>query len=210
MRFDHDPPHLPAMSDATRVERLATRTRSERKRAWYELASRLFAREAVKEAVATRVRFHASPETIWHHLMFYEDVPRRPALLLRTVLPSPVRTEGDKTCLGATVRCAYNEGDVTKRITRVERARLLQFEVVEQRLGIEGCVRTLGGSYEIHRCGDASELLMTTNYHAYLRPRFFWRLVEAFLVGQLHRHILGGISAALPVDRSCARLLRNP
>ena len=74
------------------------------------LLSWLFGRKGVDESVATRVRFDRSPEEVWNHIMFYEEVPGRPAFLLRTMLPYPVRTEGDKTRVGATVRCAYREG----------------------------------------------------------------------------------------------------
>lgn len=84
-----------------------------------------------------------------------------------------------------------------KRITSVEAPRSLRFEVIEQRLGIEDCIRTLGGSYEIKSCGEGSEVVLTTNYEAYLQPRALWRRVEAALVSQLHRHILGGVSAAI-------------
>ena len=86
---------------------------------WSRLVSSLFGREAVKEAVATRVRFDGRPEEVWDHIMFYEEVPGRPAFLLRTLLPYPVRAEGDKTHVGETVRCAYRGGDLAKRITAV-------------------------------------------------------------------------------------------
>jgi hypothetical protein len=163
---------------------------------WYRLISWLFARKAVSEAVATRVHFNASPEAVWNHIMFYEEVPGRPPLLLRALLPHPVRTEGDKTHVGATVRCAYKGGDLAKRITTVEPPHFLQFEVIEQRLGIEGCILTLGGSYQIYTSGDASVVVLITNYQAYLRPRYLWRPLEALLVRQLHSHILRGICAA--------------
>jgi hypothetical protein len=169
---------------------------------WYRLVSWLFARKAVSEAVATRVHFNASPEAVWNHVMFYEEVPGRPPLLLRALLPDPVRTEGDKTRVGAMVRCAYSGGDLVKRITTVEPPHSLQFEVVEQRLGIEGSILTLGGSYQIYTCGDATEVVLITNYQAYLRPRYLWRPLEALLVSQLHSHILRGVCAAV--------LPRNP
>jgi hypothetical protein len=38
---------------------------------------------------------------------------------------------------------------------------------------------------------------LTTNYRAYLRPRFLWRPLEARLVHELHNHILGGIRRAI-------------
>jgi hypothetical protein len=157
----------------------------------------LFAADAVNEAVATRLRFDVSPETIWKHVMFYEEVPGRPAFLLRALLPYPVRTEGDKTRVGATVRCAYRGGDLAKRIITVEPPHVLRFEVIEQRLGMEGCIRTLGGSYQFQSCGEATDAVLTTNYQAYLRPRCLWRPLEVLLVRQVHGHILRGIRAAV-------------
>ena len=164
---------------------------------WYRLVSWLFARKAVSEMVPTRVHFNASPEAVWNHIMFYEEVPGRPPFLLRALLPCPYGTEGDKTRVGATVRCVYKGGDLVKRIDTVEPLHLLQFEIMEQRLGIESCIVTRGGSYQIHTCGDATDVVLVTNYHAYLHPRCVWRPLEVLLVRQLHRHILRGVSASV-------------
>ena len=84
----------------------------------------------------------------------------------------------------------------------VEPSRLLQFEVIEQRLGIEDCILTCGGSYHISACGDQSDVVLITHYQAYLRPRFLWRPLEAGLMRQLHSHILGGIGAAVRARHS--------
>lgn len=167
---------------------------------WYRLVSWLFAREAASQNdrnVETRVHFDARPEAVWNHLMFYEEVPGRAPLLLRTVFPRPLRTEGDKTLVGSAVRCEYSGGELIKRITAVEPPHFLGFEVIEQRLGIEGCIIALGGSYQIHSHDDSADVVLTTNYRAYLRPRFLWRPLESLLLGQLHRHILRGISGAM-------------
>src|SRR5208337_4703530 len=74
---------------------------------WLSLVGRLFSRNLATEAVATSVHFHASPETVWQRMLSYEEVPVRPPFLLRVLLPHPVRTEGDKTCVGANVQCRY-------------------------------------------------------------------------------------------------------
>lgn len=163
----------------------------------YRLLSRVFGRSGVEEAIATQARLTATPDDVWHRLMFYEDVPETPAFFLRALLPYPVRAEGDKTRPGATVRCVYRTGDITKRITTTHRPHLLEFEVIRQRLGIEGCLVTRGGSYRISANGGSSRVVLITEYEAYLRPRFFWRRLEARLIGQLHLHILGGIRTAM-------------
>ncbi|WP_424671364.1 SRPBCC family protein [Candidatus Binatus sp.] len=165
---------------------------------WFSRVGRLFPRNVATDVVTTSVRFHASPETLWQRILTYEDVPASPPLLLRVLLPHPVRTEGDKSCVGASIQCTYKGGDMVKHITVVEPPHLMQFEVTQQRLGIEGCIMTLGGSYEIRSCGDQTEVVLTTNYRGYLRPRYLWRPLERFLAHQLHRHILDGIRASLP------------
>jgi hypothetical protein len=167
----------------------------------YRIVSRVFGRSGVRESIATGADLAATPDEVWHQLMFYEDVPERPAFLLRALLPYPVRAEGDKTRPGATVRCVYRTGDVTKRITTTNRPDLLEFEVIRQRLGIEECLVTRGGSYRISASGGASRVILITEYEAYLRPRFFWRRLEALLIGQLHLHILGGIRTAMRIGK---------
>jgi len=179
--------------------------RDSRAKPWQILTSLFPARGAVTHAVTTRARFGDHPEEVWDRILFYEEVPGRASLLLRLLLPSPLRSEGDKARVGASVHCIYRGGYLVKRITRVDAPRLLQFEVTEQHLGIERCVRALRGSYEIRSCGEGAEVALTTCYHACLRPRWLWRALEKILAGRLHRHILDGIGVALADSRQVAR-----
>lgn len=164
----------------------------------YRLVRSLFARKPAEDSVATKVHFDASPEAVWNRLIFFEEVPGRPPFILRLLLPHPVRSEGNKSDVGAAVQCTYKGGYLVKRITDVEPPFRLRFEVVEQRLGIEGCVRALSGSYQICRHGDGTDVVLTTNYRAFLRPRLLWRPLEKILAGQLHCHILNEMRTALP------------
>ena len=171
----------------------------------YRLVSLLFAGNPANEEVATRIEFKASAEAVWNNIMFYEEISGRSPLILRVLLTQPIRTQGDKSRAGAKVRCVYRKGHLIKCITTVEPPNLLQFEVVEQRLGIEGCVLTLGGSYQIHTCGEATEVVLVTKYQAHLRPRYLWRPLEAFLATRLHNHILHGMGAAVMARRRAMR-----
>jgi len=164
---------------------------------WPKLLGWLFGGEGVREEVATRVYFGASPEVAWDRILFYEEVPGRAPFPLRAFMPSPVHTEGAKDSVGSRVRCVYNRGYLIKRITMVNRPRRIRFEVTEQRLGIEGCVVALGGSYEIEPSGEGSEFTLTTRYMAHLHPRALWRPLEQLVAGQLHRHVLKGMGAAV-------------
>jgi hypothetical protein len=112
------------------------------------------------------------------------------------LLPSPVRTQASGKHVGASVECVYSRGSLLKRITVLDRPRLVRFDVIEQQLGIERCVTTVEGSYEIRAVGDGCDVALTTKYRGHLRPRRLWRPIERSLAHALHRHILSGMGAA--------------
>ena len=150
------------------------------------------------EAVGTRLLFDAAPDTVWRKMLTYEEVPGRPPFLLRTLLPVPLRTEGDKTRLGAEIHCFYTGGDLVKIISAVEPPCFFEFEVTRQNIGIERRVRALRGSYRIRPCGQGTEVILTTAYSSRLGPRFFWRPIEEFMVHLMHRYILEGMRTTAP------------
>jgi hypothetical protein len=160
---------------------------------WRRGISWLFAREAGIETVSTRVHFDLTPEAVWDLILFYEEIPGRPPLLLRTLLPAPLRTEGRKTGVGAEIRCIYQGGDLRKRVTAMKPPYLIRFDVLDQRLGIEDWTRALEGAYRIEPEAGGADLVLTTRYAASLHPRFLWRPIEKLVAGQLHHHVLRGM-----------------
>lgn len=156
-----------------------------------------FPRNGAREAVTTEIRLEESPEAVWKALRFYEEIPNRPGPFLAALLPLPVRSEGEKTKVGASIRCIYQGGHLVKRITVSEPPRLLRFDVLEQDLGIENSVTMGEGSYEIFPREGGSQVLLTTHYTGHLRPRFLFRPVEHLLAHHVHRHILEGMRTLL-------------
>jgi hypothetical protein len=147
------------------------------------------------EAVVTRARFDVPLEGAWQRIMFFEEVPHRPSLLLRLVLPVPLSTRGEGKHVGAAVRCDYSRGHLVKRFTEIAPPALMRFEVIEQHLGIERMVTTVEGSYELRADGAGTLVALTTRYRGHLRPRGLWRPFERLLANALHRHILVGMGA---------------
>jgi hypothetical protein len=180
------------LSDAPLPGALVPRRRSGVRTALNWLG-RWFPRNARREAVTTALRLEVPRDQAWQTLRFYEDIPARPPALLRLILPTPVRSEGQKLQPGGVVRCTYEGGSLFKRVTLADPPGLLRFEVLEQDLGIEHCISLAEGSYEIRDQGTGCEVLLTTAYRGHLRPRFFWRPVERAFAHAVHLHILRGM-----------------
>ena len=105
-------------------------------------------------SVATRTIFAASPARVWRGLVFYEELGSRPPLLLRLLLPVPIRTDGRISEVGDETKCWYERGHLLKRITRIEQTQLYEFEVAEQNLAVGGRMRLSGGRYTLRELAD--------------------------------------------------------
>lgn len=159
-------------------------------------------RRHVIAEVRTALTVDASPQEAWDAVMFYEQVEHKPPWLLRLALPKPLRSVGDKTQEGEVVRCFYDRGYLSKRISRVEPNRRLTFEVVEQKLHFERDIKLLGGSFELTPSPDGrgTEIVLLTRYERRLSPRWMWESMERKIVHTLHEHVLEGMRRKIDAD----------
>jgi hypothetical protein len=145
-------------------------------------------------SIETGMRFAASPDQVWNCLIFYEQIPSRPPLHLRILLPGPMRAEGRRSDVGDETRCVYDGGYLLKRVTRIDPWRYYGFDVVEQDLPIGGGIRLEGGSYTLVELPDGSTRIgLETRYVSPVRPRWLWKRIEAAVCHAFHRHILGAM-----------------
>ncbi|MGC8550582.1 MAG: hypothetical protein ACP5M4_12865 [Acidobacteriaceae bacterium] len=147
----------------------------------------------VSEEVEAKMDFPMRAVDAWERIVFFEETLRRPPWILRWVIPEPLSVEGDKNHAGGLVRCIYRRGEIVKHVTALERPEHVSFNVMGQELGIEKMVLVRGGSYWIEDMGEACRVRLSTRYTAFMRPRWLWRPVERWLMGVLHRHILGSM-----------------
>ena len=150
-------------------------------------------------SVVTRAKFAGPPGKIWECLMFYEQIGKRPPLLLRLLLPVPIGTKGRKSEVGDEVTCQYLSGHLRKRVTHVTRGRNYAFELIEQNLTLRGGIRLSEGSYTLRVLPDGgTEVVLETCYVSPKRPRWLCARIESVVCHSFHRHILRAMRRSLP------------
>ena len=141
--------------------------------------------------VVTCRDFLAAPEAVWKALMFYEEVTERAPFFLRSLLPTPIGSEGCKSEVGSEVRCRYLKGNILKRVTRIVHGRSYSFDVVEQNLTLHGRIRVLGGDYLLYELApNRTRVTLSTRYESPNQPRWLFGALEATVCHSFHRHIL--------------------
>jgi hypothetical protein len=123
-----------------------------------------------------------------------QELGGRPPLHLRLLLPVPIRTEGRIAEVGDEAKCLYEGGYLLKRMTRIERGDLYEFEVAEQELSLGGGMRLSGGRYALHELADGrTEVAIEPRYVSTKWPRWFWKPLEAMVCHWFHRYLLGAM-----------------
>lgn len=145
----------------------------------------------VPVSVVTQMIFNVPPDRVWKGLVFYEELAGRPPLYLRLLLPVPIRNLGKVSNVGDEVTCLYEEGQLVKRITKIERDTLYEFEVAEQALSIGAGMRLCGGYYRLRALPDnQTEVSVATRYFSPRWPRWLWTPLEKVVCHCFHRHLL--------------------
>jgi hypothetical protein len=149
---------------------------------------------AQPSSIVTRMSFAASPAQVWQGLKFYEEIDEPPPLHLRLLLPVPIRSDGRISEVGGEAECLYEGGHLLKRITRIQRGQLYEFEVAEQQLSVGGGMRLSGGRYALRELDDGrTEVTLQTRYVSSKWPRWFWKPLERLVCHWFHRYLLGSM-----------------
>jgi len=126
--------------------------------------------------------------------MYYEQIEEAPPLLLRLLLPLPIRTDGSKSAVGDEAMCLYEGGHLLKRVTHVDVRRHYGFDIVEQNLAVGGGLMLSGGCYTLLELpGRRTNVAVTTRYLSCKRPGWLWQPIEAIVCHLFHRHLLSAM-----------------
>jgi len=147
-----------------------------------------------ERSISTEVVAPMPVDAAWRRIRFYEELPRDRPLAFRIGAPTPLYTTGGRDEPGDIRTCVYERGRVVKRISRVERYRRLEFEILEQSIHVEHDVKLIRGGFEFESAGpNQTRIRLTTTYQPLLRPRFCWQPFEEWVTHTLHNHILRGM-----------------
>jgi hypothetical protein len=151
---------------------------------------RFFSNEPSLDRVTTRATLPYPAPAVFDHVKAMDTLDAEEPLLLALGLPHPYKCELYGDSVGAHRVCRFREGTIETRVTRFEPGRALAMDVVNYRLPAGGWFAFEHADYTFEEHGGATTITRTTAYRSQLRPRFYWRAVERWTIGQEHGFVL--------------------
>ena len=135
----------------------------------------------------------------WEKVCFYEHIALQPSLLLRTVLPVPLRTTGAYRKVGDISRCMYSDGGyLAKKIRTIVDGHRIDFDIIEQSIRYAARIALRGGTIQIDSHADnTSSVRMLTRYEVRGAARLIPRVFINRVVSAMHKIVIRDMQARL-------------
>lgn len=151
-------------------------------------------------AVRTAIEIDASPETVWHHVVSFSELPPPSDWVLKTGIAYPLRAEIRGQGVGAIRYCVFSTGSFVEPITIWEAPHLLQFDVSAQPATmqefspygihpphLDNFLRSRKGQFLLTPLPDGrTHLEGTTWYEHAIWPAQYWRYWSDFVIHRIH------------------------
>lgn len=158
--------------------------------------------------VTTAVEVNAPPEKVWEYVVDLPEIPRPQEWEFRAGISYPISVRADSHAVGALRTCVFNTGEVLERITVLEPAKQLTFEILSQphlmtelspyehvhAPHLEGGVKSERGEFRLYALpGGRTRIEGQSWYRSEFEPDGYWGIYSDRVVKLVHRRVLGHI-----------------
>jgi uncharacterized membrane protein YhaH (DUF805 family) len=165
------------------------------------------AQPTLREAVSV-VEIDAPPETVWHNVVSFSDLPAPPEWFFRLGIAYPMRARIYGEGVGAIRHCEFSTGPFVEPITRWEAPRRLSFDVRSQPPSmkelspyrhvdaphLEGYMVSRRGEFRLTALPNGrTRLEGSTWYTLAIYPEGYWVIGGELLLHAIHTRVLNHI-----------------
>ncbi len=140
--------------------------------------------------VRTEIILEYSSEEVYETIKSVDTLDAPKPFLMRLDLPVPLKCLLEEEKVGGIRRCFFEKGDIVERVTKLEKAKILQMDVIEYNLTGRTWLGFKEAIYTFEDLGDsACKMTRITTYTSELHPRFYWEPLEQLGISQEHEYV---------------------
>jgi len=155
--------------------------------------------------VRTEQVFNYSAEQVYDAIKSVDTLTGDKPFLMHFDLPVPVKCVLEKEAVGGLRTCYFKAGNfsqgdfgggtIVEKITRLERAKVLQMDVVSYNLTGRKWLGFKQAIYYFEKIGERKcKLVRVTTYTSELTPRIYWEPLEKLGIRQEHDYVFNNLS----------------
>lgn len=108
-------------------------------------------------------------------------------------LPAPYRCILEADTIGAKRHCLFDNGSIIAEITRYEKGKVLEMDVVDYSLTGREWFHFEDATYTFERVEGQTKITRTSSYKSVLYPRLYWKPLEGWGIEQEHQFVLASL-----------------
>ena len=134
------------------------------------------------------------PQRTWETMVAIDEITGKKPLLLQLGLPVPQYCTIDGSGVGAIRTCYFDQGYIKERISVWDPPHRLVMSIVDVTLPGRDWLQFIDASYELDAVGEnETRIRRTTKIGSVLRPRVYWKRLEAIAIQAEHEYLFNGI-----------------
>ena len=145
-------------------------------------------------SVKTEMTFPYSTTEVYETIKSVDTLIADKPFLMKLDLPIPNKCILEKEEVGGLRTCYFSGGTITERITELEKAKVLQMDVIDYKLTGRKWLGFKEAIYYFDKVGqDSCKLIRITTYTSVLTPRFYWQPLEKMGISQEHDYVFDNL-----------------
>ncbi len=138
-----------------------------------------------------------SPEIVFDEVKQMDKLDAEKPIGLWLGLPSPYRCELEADTVGAKRNCLFENGKIIAEITKYEKGRILEMDVIDYSLTGRDWFEFVDATYTFESINEKTKITRTSSYKSILHPRAYWQPLENWGIEQEHVFVLNSLKKNL-------------
>lgn len=138
-----------------------------------------------------------SPEIVFDEVKQMDKLDADKPIGLLMGLPAPYRCELEADTVGAKRNCLFDNGKIIAEITRYEKGKVLEMNVIDYTLTGREWFEFVDATYTFSEINGQTKITRTSSYKSILNPRLYWGPLERWGIDQEHNFVLASLKKNL-------------
>ncbi|HFA49827.1 MAG TPA: polyketide cyclase [Bacteroidetes bacterium] len=147
--------------------------------------------------IKTSVELNYPPDIVFDNVKKMDKLDAARPIGMHLGLPAPYRCELEADTIGALRNCLFKSGKIVAQITKYEKGKILEMDVIDYTLTGRDWFHFVDATYTFKEKNGMTKITRTSSYRSSLNPRFYWQALEKWGIEQEHGFVLNSLKKNL-------------